>query len=412
MKNKKSILIIILIIIVLILTILIIKLTNKKDYNKVPVLKITLNNINLDEINNNSKNIKYNDNKIEVSYDDKKILTEDIMIKGRGNTTWDYKKKPYQITFNNEVNLFNLGKTKKWVLLANYLDETLLRNHIAFYLGNKINLKYTNKGINVDLYVDNEYLGVYYLTPKVELSNASVNLKSNDALIMEIDNNYFFEEDNYYVSKYEKDHLTVKDIKDKNNSNKIIDRFMKQYNLFEKSVNENNWKNVAKYIDIESFCKYYIINSLTKNGDAYRSSFYLYQDGENDKIHAGPIWDFDLAFNNQFLNREYFEYNETVKNFNMTDIPIVDHYDSEIINKLLKFKEFKELVKNIWNKDFKNTKEDVLLEIDKNYNIIKDSASKNINKWNYTDTYIEYINEYKKTVEQLYKEFDTKINGK
>jgi spore coat protein CotH len=78
-----------------------------------------------------------------------------------------------------------------------------------------------------------------------------------------------------------------------------MDSFMESYNRFEEAVRTRNYESVSQIIDVESFIKYYLISELTNNPDAYDSSYYLYKDGTDDKIHAGPVWDFDLALGNR-----------------------------------------------------------------------------------------------------------------
>ncbi|MBR3228930.1 CotH kinase family protein, partial [Candidatus Saccharibacteria bacterium] len=111
----------------------------KKEYNKfsdrgLARINIVLDGISLKEIDEGSKETKYEGNKL-VLYKDKQIkVFNNVEIKGRGNTTWLKEKKPYQIKLSHNVDLLNTGKSKKWVLLANSLDSTHLRNDIAMML--------------------------------------------------------------------------------------------------------------------------------------------------------------------------------------------------------------------------------------------------------------------------------------
>ena len=411
-RNKKAIIafsVFIVILLVLLISIGIYKQRNK--YDKVAAFKISLKNTTLDEINNNSKENKYKKNSLKIEYDNKEILFDNnITIKGRGNTSWFYVKKSYQIVFDREVNLLNLGKAKKWVLLSNYSDETLLRNHMAFYLSNKLDMTYAPKGINIDLYVDNVYLGVYYLTPKISITDSSVNLKNKDGIVVELDNNYFFEEDEYYTSSYNQDHLVIKDVKDKNYEKTAITNFMNDYNSLYDALNQKDWQSINSLIDVESFAKYYIINKLSNNGDAYRSSFYMYQDGKKDKIHAGPIWDFDLAFYNDMLTKNYFMFAENKINdkFEISAGLKLNH-DSQIISKLLEFAEFNNMVEKLWNKELKNSLNGVLKEVDRNYLLIKDSANKDKEKWNLPNDYETILENFKNIIIDSYKDFNNQL---
>jgi hypothetical protein len=74
-------------------------------------------------------------------------------IRGRGNVTWGYPKKPYRLKFDKKISMFGLGEAKSWVLLANYRDPTLIMNTVAFELGHKLGFPYTNHAHHVELFV-------------------------------------------------------------------------------------------------------------------------------------------------------------------------------------------------------------------------------------------------------------------
>ena len=378
---------------------------NTDVINGVPTLKISLNGVTQEEINSNSKEIKYKNNKLEIINNDIKTLTKSITIKGRGNVTWQYLKKPYQISFDEEINLFNLGKSEKWVLLANYFDETLIRNHIAFYIADKLDMQFTPKGISVNLYIDDEYQGVYYITPKIGITPASVNIENKESIVMELDNTYYMFDDDYYLTKYEQDHFVLKDVKNKKYKKKAVNNFINTYNKFEDALNNNNWENINKLIDVESFAKYYVLNTLVQNADGYLSSFYMYQNGKKDKIHAGPIWDFDIAFSSKAIANDYFVKANTVfslpkdnsfKNGNFQE-------PTQIMTKLLEYPEFRKIVKRIWDEKCQNILDDIFNEVNLQYKLLIDDANRNIVKWNYPNKYDNIIVEFKNNIEELYK---------
>lgn len=383
----------------------------KKKDNTVPVFEISLNDTTLEEINNNPKSIKYEDNGIKIKEEDK-LLFEDnnITIKGRGHTTWDMPKKPYQITFSEEVNLFGLGSAKKWVLLANFLDETLLRNHLTFLLGRSLDMPYTNDGAFIDLYIDGEYQGLYYLTEKIEIGKDRVDLNNEDGVIMEIDNLYYKEEEYRFNSEREKTYITLKDIKNDELKEETFKRFEEKYNELENAILSGQWEKIQELCDIESFAKYYLISEFTENGDAYMTSFYLYMDGNDDKIHVGPIWDFDITCGNDvdsiFNNAmNYFKFNHfksTVSSLKKTK----SEKKSKIVISLMNNSSFRKFVKKIWKDEMRNTEGILLAEIDKQYEIIKESAYKNTEMWKYEDTYDESIEKLKDYIINRYDEMD------
>ena len=131
----------------------------------VPRININLNGVSIEEIDAGSKEVKYKGNELEV-YDSNEIREfGNVELKGRGNSTWRANKKPYQIKFGEGTELFGLGKARKWYLLANAIDDTNLRNEIAFYLEGMLGMNCVFDGQFVELYIDGDYRGLYYLPP-------------------------------------------------------------------------------------------------------------------------------------------------------------------------------------------------------------------------------------------------------
>lgn len=262
-----------------------------------PIINIELNGVSLEEINGGDKDIKYSSNRLAIREGGITREYDDIVVKGRGNGTWTQEKKPYQIKFNEKVDLFGLGKAKKWVLLANAMDATNLRTAAAFRLEEMLDMKYRFSGEFVELYINNRYEGLYYLTHAVEVGKNVVDLKDSMGILVELDNLYY-EWERYYKTG-NGDYLLVKDVVDEMNEEEAMRRFLKAYDEFERAVAEKNYERVKELVDIESFAQYYLLSEFLVNPDAYWTSFYMYKDGDSDKIHAGPGWDFDLAFANR-----------------------------------------------------------------------------------------------------------------
>lgn len=393
MKKK---LVIIVLVVLIILGIIYISKNNKDD---IPVLNIDLNNITLEKINNNSKTIKYPDNSLKLTYGDE-TFNDNIVIKGRGNSTWLWPKKPYQITLSKKTNLLNLGTSSKWVLLANYIDETLIRNHMAFYIANMLDMEYVSLGSNIHLYIDDQYQGIYYLLPKVEISQASVNLKNNDGVLVELDNVYYYDEDDTVITNRFKDHLVLKDVKDESLKEKAYNNFIEKYSQLEVAVANHNWDKILELVDIESLAKHNIVYELSRNNDAYRSSFYMYMDGENDKIHFGPVWDFDRAFGNTNHGPNQ---TKTIENDAFSD-ETYNKY-SEMFFELVQFDEFKSVIKEVWNKYMLDGLDKIQKEINANYQLLEKEAKRNNRKWQYSRKYKDYVNDLSKTIDTIYSSY-------
>ena len=102
------------------------------------------------------------------------IVDAPITIKGRGNSTWTLPKKPYQIKFTEKTDLLGMGAAKKWILLANYWDQALVRNYITYNLAAKMGMAYTTECKFVDVVINGVYQGNYLLTEKIELGKERI----------------------------------------------------------------------------------------------------------------------------------------------------------------------------------------------------------------------------------------------
>lgn len=150
--------------------------------SNVPSLFINLNNdVTQDVLDSGSKDEKYKATLSAVGAEKKdyNISNYNITIKGRGNTTWAMPKKPYQIKFDKKINLLGTGtaKAKKWVLIANYTDPTLLKNKIVNDLCVNSELSNIPNSQFIDLYIDGNYVGNYLLCDKIEIGKRKSKLE-------------------------------------------------------------------------------------------------------------------------------------------------------------------------------------------------------------------------------------------
>ena len=229
------------------------------------------------------------------------ITNAKITIKGRGNATWNAPKKPYQIKFESKTNIFGMGKAKKWVLLANYYDQALVRFYMAVCLSNKLCFAYTPQMRFVDLYINGEYQGNYTLGEKVEVGSSRVDI-SDDGLLLEVnsllDENHNFVTRNkvpFSIKEPEYDAITDDmDDEKKQQITEAVNAVKTEIQSIENKLYLHR-PELFDYIDMDSFVDWYIVNELYKNIDSYfKKSCYMYRDAQG-KFFMGPVWDFDLA---------------------------------------------------------------------------------------------------------------------
>ena len=361
-----------------------------------PVMEISLNGVSLEEIDGGSKEAKYEGNELDLYVGGEAYEYDGVEVKGRGNATWAQDKKPYQIKFEDKTELLGLGKARKWYLLANALDTTNIRTEVAFYLEEILDMKYRFKGEFVELYIDGDYRGLYYLTRAVEISKDLVDLRDPLGVLVELDNVYGKKEEKYYVTG-NGDRLVVKDEVSKDKVDEAMREFLWNYNELEVAVKEKNYAKVEELADVESFAEYYLLSEFTVDPDAYWTSFYLNKDGADDKIHAGPGWDFDLALKNRNWGNWMGEkfYSPTEKMVRRGELLPLEFYQengmekeyyasldlSRIIYGLMEFPEFQEEVKRIYQERMSGRKEELIEVAEKTAKEIESAVMADEEKW-------------------------------
>lgn len=215
-------------------------------------------------------------------------------IRGRGNSTWEfYDKKPYRIKFDERVSLFGHKKAKSWVLLANYIDPTLLMNSIAFELGKRLELEHTNHGHSVELMINGTHRGTYLLTEQIQEDKNRINIDEETGFLIEMDE--YFDEDFRFRSKHYQLPIMLKDPENDKTFSSVKKFFTKlEEELFKDFTTKNKYKD---YVDINSLINFMLVNELTANREIeYPKSAYAYKKTADEKLFFGPIWDFDWGY--------------------------------------------------------------------------------------------------------------------
>lgn len=262
-------------------------------------------------------------------------------IKGRGNSTWYLDKKPYNIKFEKKVDLFGMGKAKKWSLLASFFDPSFLRNTFIYDLADEIGLYYSSKSKHVDLYINGEYQGNYLICESVEVGKSRVDITDLEELNEEANADIDIESVNLAGDREGKNAGSIKYADIPNDPSDISGGYLLEFDFRDRYIpevsgfvtklgqpvvlkspeyaskaqveyisslwqeiedaiySENGTNSLGKhytdYIDIDSFAKMYIIEELSMDTDAGLSSCYFLKDAKSDKIIASPVWDFDLS---------------------------------------------------------------------------------------------------------------------
>ena len=366
--------------------------TEPKEINEntLPRIDLILEHEKLENIRKGDKEKKYPVKNVSITMNDKTIDYGSAELKGRGNSTWGNDKSPYQIKFEEKTELLGMGKRKKWILLANYFDESSgLRNDIAFKLAEIIGEEYATRGEFVDFYVNGTYEGLYYLVRRIEIEKNSVNLKGERSVLAEHDIIHGMWNENCLT-----DYGSMFIFKDspleynKRIYNEIKNDFISKINTIEKAVEDDDYDIVEKNADLDSLAEYYLINEFAVNPDAYSSSFYFYTEGNGDKIHFGPVWDFDLAFGSKKWywteDENYYSPEHTMARYEET---ISTKTISSFVFRLMKFPEFRSRVAKVFRERMSGRMDELLTYYDEKVEYIRESA--NNDRARYQDAYLE-----------------------
>lgn len=260
-------------------------------------------------------------------------------IKGRGNTSWEQEKKPFNITLEGTASLPGIsGLTSEFALVTS-TDTSFLRNRISNEMSKVMEAPHV-EGICVNLYINNSFEGVYEIYQKIkpdsldiwdlEAETEQVN-RYQDSISQyttgitlddwnqsitgkwwDYENNpdnitggYILEMDS--ASRYEDE--TSGFILDSgayvvSKSPSCLSEAQYQYiyaytqeceNKMVASVGRDNYDELSEYIDVPSFVAKYLVEEVSKNIDCSATSQYFYKD-QDGVLYAGPAWDYDWAY--------------------------------------------------------------------------------------------------------------------
>ncbi|MDE6861614.1 MAG: CotH kinase family protein [Alistipes sp.] len=236
-------------------------------------------------------------------FDDLESVT--MSIRGRGNSTWSWPKKPYNIKLDSKSEILGMPKHKRWCLLANYMDRTLMRNKVAYYLAEQTSLAWTPRCEYVELFLNGEYQGQYLVAEHIKVDKNRVNItemEPTDIAGDAVTGGYLLELDFHFdnVWQWHTAHNVPFGVKSPDDDELVPEQFAWIQNHIaevEDAIYGDSFKDPAagyrRYLDEESFADYWLVYELTVNHELGNpGSVFLHKD-RGGKIVAGPVWDFD-----------------------------------------------------------------------------------------------------------------------
>lgn len=238
----------------------------------------------------------------------------DVEVKGRGNTSWQlYDKKGYQIKFSKKTSVLGMDKAKKWVLLANSSDPSMVKNKTSFDLSSKLGASFTPNSQFVDLWIEGDYRGTYEVTDKVEIGSSRVDIDDATGVVSELDTE-FYRTETYSTDRWGRQ-FTLKDpdVEDSEAVKGNFDAFIAKLDKFEEALDSHaEWDTITGLADVNSIATYYLINEFTANDESTATSQYWTWNGGSDTLHMGPSWDFDTSMEAQSSPNDYYFYQDRV----------------------------------------------------------------------------------------------------
>lgn len=320
----------------------------------------------------------------EKLYSDETEFNASMGIRGRGNSTWSFPKKPWKVKLDSKESIFGMGADKEWCLLANYSDRTLMRNILAMKLSELCGFAWTPHMYSVHVYLNDDYQGVYTLCEhkKVSKDRVDIDLDAGD-VYLEIE-----QQQDETTCWWTGMGVPMMFSDPEEPSAELLAEVKKHFEDFESvlysSLLSDPHEGYAAYIDVDSFIDYYIVQEIAKNtdGNLRKSSFITKKKG--GKLQMYHLWDFDLTFGNSgwILHDPEGFY---IKDYNPGCV-IGDNW----FNRMLKDPAFVQRLKDRWNELYPQLVSMVDF-IDQQAKILDKAQQQNFQVWSIHES-VDWVN--------------------
>jgi len=273
-----------------------------------------------------SSNIKIiHDDNYDLNFiTDNPSFEHNIGIEIRGHTSMGFPKKQYGIETWDEnmqdvdISILGFPEEEDWILNGPYADKSLIRNHLAYTISNQMG-RYAPRSMFVESFLNDtggafneeQYIGLYVFLEKIKRDKFRVDIAKLEAhhnSEPEISGGYIFEHsspDGTHFTTVNGHSIAIEYPKPDNITIQQKDWIKNYFDEFENSLSGVNFDDpvngYAKYIDVNSFIDYFLINELFKNIDGFFMSIFMHKD-RGEKLTMGPIWDFNYSMGSIYWN--------------------------------------------------------------------------------------------------------------
>jgi hypothetical protein len=292
-----------------------------------------------------------------------------LRIRGRGNATWNYPKKPYKLKLDGKAGLLGMNEDRDWALLANYCDKSLMRTDIAFRLGELLDFPWTPQARFVELVLNGEYLGNYQLTESITRGDRRVNISKNGYLI---EYDYYYKQEPVWFETATRAYGYSFKHPDTDDLTEAQLNYIRDYlNEFEAVLASETFADpldgYAKYMDSESFARWFLFQQILANMDP---NVYLTKEDDGDsRLLMGPVWDFEWS-----IGIGWYDGPRPRPEDYLVWTSEIFYYD-----RLLQDPRFTSAVKARWQQ--LDVTQDILQHIDDTEKLLQQSQALNFRRW-------------------------------
>ena len=298
-----------------------------------------------------------------------------MQIRGRGQSSWKGQKKPYKIKLGKKTAIMGMPKNKHWALLKP------TENTVAgLQLGKLMNMSWTPSFRPVEVVLNGDYIGLYFLTETIRIDESRVNIyeqqdqETNPDLIsggwlVEVDN--YHDECQITIPENNRWNLTLRYHSPEDLSNMQLQWLTNEFKTINAAIYSKDKTSTAweEHIDVESMARFFILQEVMDNPDGFHGSFYLHKDlREGSKWIAGPIWDLVC------YNREKTDYTFKMK----VHYGFTPHWIGEIIQ----YDSFCQAVKDVWREVYPNRLSEIYDYIDDIVPLLGEAWKNDCERWN------------------------------
>lgn len=329
-------------------------------------------------------------------------------IKGRGNWTWTgFDKKPYKIKFDKKQKVLGMPGNRHWCLMA-CADDPLgfLKMPAGFAISEALGLRWTPRHQPVELVLNGQHMGLYFLTEHVRIASKRVNIKEqaeNETQADSITGGWLVEIDNYQTANNisftegNGQHIMVSLKEPEELTNQQRTYLENQLLTLSEALYESSSDHLEQILDITEAAKFYLVQEIMEDCESYHGSCFLYKDRDSlgiaDKWKFGPVWDFGNAYNRRqetwiYINPTFAQY---------------------WIGQLASWPVFQQRVKEQWWLFYHTYKDSVRAQLRAYADYIEMAAKRDADQWRGTSNYCDNSN-YSDVRDRFFRRYDWRIN--